>query len=57
MLLKEGHITGQGRFADTGDSLFTVTDGTGKYAGAKGQMKLHVRTGKPGSYDFIFDLR
>jgi allene oxide cyclase len=56
MLFKEGRITVQGDFADAGDSLFTVTGGTGKYAGAKGQMKLHVRPGKPEAYDFIFDL-
>jgi hypothetical protein len=56
MLLKGGHITVDGPFSDTGDSLFSITGGTDKYVGAKGQMKLHVRPGKPESYDFIFDL-
>jgi len=56
MLLKQGRITVEGAFADAGDSLFAVTGGTGKYNGAKGQLKLHVRTGKPDSYDFTFDL-
>ena len=56
MLFKNGRVTVEGPFADSGDSLFTVTGGTGKYNGAKGQMKLHVRPGKPDSYDFIFDL-
>ena len=56
MILKDGMITVEGPFMDTGDSMFVVTGGTGKYAGAKGQMKLHVRTGKPEAYDFIYDL-
>ena len=56
MLLNDGMITVEGPFMDTGDSMFVVTGGTGKYAGAKGQMKLHVRPGKPEAYDFIYDL-
>jgi hypothetical protein len=56
MILKDGLITVEGPFADSGDSLFVVTGGTGKYAGAKGQMKLHTRPGKPDSYDFTYDL-
>jgi allene oxide cyclase len=56
MLLKDGQITVEGPFSDTGDSLFTVIGGTGKFAGAKGQMKLHVRPGKPEAYDFTYDL-
>ena len=43
MLLKEGRITLEGPFYDSGDSLFVITGGTGKYAGAKGQMTLHDR--------------
>jgi hypothetical protein len=56
-VLKDGMITVQGPFKDTGDSVFVVTGGTGKYVGAKGQMTLHVREGKPEAYDFIFDLQ
>ena len=56
MILKDGMITVEGPFGDSGDSLFVVTGGTGKYAGAKGQMKLHSRPGKPDSYDFSYDL-
>lgn len=56
LTLKDGQITLEGPFADTGDSLFAVTGGTGKYAGAKGQMKLHTRPGKPEAYDFTYDL-
>ncbi len=54
--LKEGQITVEGPFHDTGDSIFAITGGTGKYEGAKGHMKLHVRDGKPDSYDFIYEL-
>src|ERR1700675_4836937 len=39
LTLKAGQITVEGPFMDEGDSLFTVTGGTGKYAGAKGSRK------------------
>ena len=54
--LKGGQITVEGPFMDEGDSLFTVTGGTGKYAGAKGSMKLHPRDAKSTGYDFTYDL-
>ena len=57
MIMKGGLITIEGPFMDSGDSLFAVTGGTGKYAGAMGQMKLHPRDEKSSSYDFTFDLR
>jgi len=41
---------------DAGDSLFAVTGGTGKYAGAKGSMLLHARDAQSSSYDFTYDL-
>ena len=56
LLLKEGRITVEGPFYDTGDSLLVVTGGTGKYAGARGQMTVHDRGTKPTSYDFAYDL-
>ena len=56
MMLKGGQITVEGPFMDEGDSLFTITGGTGKYAGAKGSMKLHPRDAKSTSYDFTYDL-
>ena len=55
--LKAGQITVEGPFMDEGDSLFAVTGGTGKYAGAKGSMKLHWRDAKGSTFDFIYDLR
>ncbi len=56
LILKAGQITVEGPFLDTGDSLFAITGGTGKYAGAKGSMKLHTREGTPVALDFIYDL-
>ena len=56
LTLKAGQITIEGPFMDEGDSLFAVTGGTGKYAGAKGGMKLHPRDAKSTSYDFTYDL-
>jgi hypothetical protein len=56
LILKAGQITVEGPFMDDGDSLFAVTGGTGKYAGAKGSMKLHPRDAKSTSYDFTYDL-
>jgi hypothetical protein len=57
LTLKAGQITVEGPFMDAGDSLMTVTGGTGRYAGAKGSMKLHPRDATPTGYDFIYDLR
>ena len=56
MMLKGGQITVEGPFMDEGDSQLTITGGTGKYAGAKGSMKLHPRDAKGSSYDFTYDL-
>jgi allene oxide cyclase len=54
--LEDGQITVEGPFYDTGDSVMAVTGGTGRYAGAKGAMKLHPRDAKGSSYDFSYDL-
>jgi allene oxide cyclase len=56
MTLTAGRITVEGPFMDDGDSVFAITGGTGKYAGAKGSMKLHPRDAKSSSYDFTYDL-
>ena len=54
--LQAGQITVEGPFMDAGDSLMIVTGGTGKYAGAKGSMKLHPRDATPTAYDFTYQL-
>ena len=56
LTLKAGQITVEGPFFDSGDSLFAITGGTGKYAGAKGSMKLHWRDPTPTAYDFVYNL-
>jgi allene oxide cyclase len=55
-LLKDGQIMVEGPFYDDKDSLFAIIGGTGKYAGARGSMKLHARDAKATSYRFVFDL-
>lgn len=54
--LRAGQITVQGPFYDTRNSVLSVTGGTGRYAGARGQMRLLSRDGGK-AYDFIFHLR
>ena len=56
LLLADGEITVEGPFYDSGDSTLVVTGGTGKYAGAKGALKLHARDAKATAYDFTYDL-
>jgi hypothetical protein len=55
-MLKDGQIMVEGAFWDDKDSLLTIIGGTGKYAGAKGTLKLHARDAKASSYQFIFEL-
>src|ERR1700722_2065919 len=56
LLLAGGQITVEGPFYDSSDSTLAVTGGTGKYAGAKGALKLHARDAKATAYDFTYDL-
>jgi hypothetical protein len=54
--VRDGQITVQGPFYDASDSVLAVTGGTGKFAGARGQMRLHARDAKGSEYDFKFTL-
>jgi hypothetical protein len=56
LILQEGQVTIEGPFYDKGDSVMAVTGGTGKYAGAKGSLKVHPRDAKGSSYTFSYDL-
>ena len=56
LILAGGEITVEGPFYDSGDSVMVITGGTGKYAGAKGDMKLHARDAKGTAYDFIYEI-
>jgi hypothetical protein len=42
--------------ADVLDSVLAVTGGTGKFANAHGEMKLHARDAKGSEYDFAYNL-
>jgi hypothetical protein len=55
--LADGQITVEGPFLDKGDSVLAITGGTGKYAAARGQMKLHARDAKGSEYDFVYELQ
>jgi allene oxide cyclase len=56
LTLKDGQITVEGPFLDAGDSVLAVTGGTGAYANARGEMKLHARDAKGSEYDFVYSL-
>ena len=56
LTLADGQITVEGPFLDAGDSLLSITGGTGKYANAGGQMTLHPRDAKGSEYDFDYAL-
>ena len=56
LTLKEGQITVEGPYSDAGDSILAVTGGTGRYAGAKGQLTLNPRNEKHSTYLFIYEL-
>ena len=55
--LAMGQITVEGAFLDAGDSVLAITGGTGKYATARGEMKLHARDAKGSEYDFTYVVR
>jgi hypothetical protein len=57
LTLAGGQITTEGPFLDAGNSTLAVTGGTGKYATARGEMKLHSRDAKGSEYDFLYALK
>jgi allene oxide cyclase len=60
LVLASEYITLEGPYNDTGANVFAITGGTGRYAGAKGQMSPHPRESKSGTptfSDLIFDIR
>lgn len=60
LILATECITLEGPYNDTGANVFAITGGTGRYAGAKGQMSAHPRESKSGALtasDLIFDIR
>jgi hypothetical protein len=57
LYLGDGQITVQGPFLDAGDSVLAITGGTGKYAGARGDMALHSRNAEGTEFDFVYRLK
>ena len=55
--LAMGQITVEGAFLDAGDSVLAITGGTGKYATARGEMKLHARDAKGSEYNFTYIVK
>jgi hypothetical protein len=56
MQLPGGTLETAGSYPDAGDSEFAIVGGTGRYAGARGTLKLHARDAAKSSYDFVIDL-
>ncbi len=55
-VLPNGSIVVQGPFLDAGDSVLAITGGTGEYADARGQMRLHTLESGD-KHEFAFDIR
>jgi hypothetical protein len=56
LTLDKGQITVEGPFNDTGDSLFSITGGTGDYKGASGEMALSAIGTDGKKYNFVYRL-
>jgi Allene oxide cyclase barrel like domain len=54
--LPAGQITVQGPFSDTGNSVLSVTGGTGAYRNVRGEMELRFRNPAGTEFDFVFHL-
>lgn len=55
--LAHGQLAVSGTYPDEGDCDFAVVGGTGRYAGARGVVKVHARDAEHTSYDFTVTLR
>ena len=54
--LPAGQITVQGPFFDTGNSVLSITGGTGAYRNVRGEMELRYRNPTGTEFDFVFHL-
>ena len=54
--LRDGQITVEGPFLDTGNSTLAVTGGTGAYRNARGSMELIYRNPAGSEFEFVFRL-
>ena len=55
--LEKGQITVEGPFYDTGDSVLSITGGTGEYTGAQGEMALSPIGTDGKAYNFVYRLK
>ena len=55
--LAGGSLVVEGPFYDDRDSVLAITGGTGRYATAHGEMRLHARDAQGSAYDFTFRVR
>ena len=55
--LRDGQITVEGPFSDTGNTVVAITGGTGKYAKARGWMELNYHNPAGTEFDFVFHLK
>ena len=53
---REGQITVEGPFSDTGNTVLAITGGTGAYKNARGWMELNFLNKKGTEFDFVFHL-
>ncbi len=54
--LAGGSLAVEGPFYDSADSELAIIGGTGKWATARGQLKLHARDAAGSSYDFGYTV-
>jgi allene oxide cyclase len=57
LVLEQGQLTVEGPFHDTGDSVFAITGGTGKFAEARGEMVLSPIGTEGKAYTFTYKLK
>jgi len=55
-IIPGGSLVVEGPFYDTADSTLAITGGTGKWATARGSMRLHARDAAGSAYDFSFSV-
>jgi allene oxide cyclase len=52
-----GSLLAAGAYPDEGDAEFGIVGGTGRYAGARGTLKVHARDAAHSAYDFAVVLK
>src|SRR5262245_9855664 len=55
--LRDGQLTVEGPFSDTGDTVLAVTGGTGAYRNSRGFMELKFHNPAGTEFDFVFHLQ